>query len=42
MDSEDLSAHPYSLLTALKEGFFTDITFTASNGEKVFVVLLRC
>ena len=38
MDSENLSHHPYSLLSALKEGFFTDITVTASNGEKVINV----
>lgn len=38
MDSENLSAHPYSLLPALKEGFFADITFIASNSEKVFIL----
>ena len=35
MDSENLSSHPYTLLPALKESFFSDITFIASNGEKV-------
>ena len=35
VDSENLSSHPYTLLPALKESFFSDITFTASNGEKV-------
>ena len=35
MNSTNLSHGPYSLLSALKEGFFTDITLTASNGEKV-------
>ena len=34
--SENLFSLPYTLLPALNEGFFTDITFTASNGEKVF------
>ena len=38
MDSENLSSHPYTLLPALKEGFFSDITFIASNGEKVPVI----
>ena len=37
MDSQNLSSHPYSLLSALKESFFTDITFIASNGEKVII-----
>ena len=35
VDSENLSSHPYTLLSALKESFFSDITFIASNGEKV-------
>ena len=39
MDSENLSSHPYTLLSALKEGFFNDITFIASNGEKVIIYL---
>ena len=34
--SENLFSLSYTLLPALNEGFFTDITFTASNGEKVF------
>lgn len=37
VDSENLSSCPYTLLTALKEGYFTDITFIASNGEKVII-----
>lgn len=37
MDSENVSPHRYTLLPALKEGFFTDITFIASNGEKVII-----
>ncbi|XP_073245445.1 uncharacterized protein [Porites lutea] len=32
--SDNLFSLPYTLLAALNEGFFTDITFTASNGEK--------
>ena len=35
VDSENLSSRPYTLLPALKESFFSDITFIASNGEKV-------
>lgn len=35
VDSENLSSHPYTLLPALKEGFFSDITFFANNGEKL-------
>ena len=42
MDSVNLSAHPYSLLPALKEGFFADITFIASNGQKVFILSITC
>ncbi|RMX49172.1 hypothetical protein pdam_00021260 [Pocillopora damicornis] len=34
VNSTNLSHGPYSLLSALKEGVFTDITLTASNGEK--------
>ncbi|KAL9955418.1 hypothetical protein ACROYT_G036744 [Oculina patagonica] len=44
LDSDNLSRHPYSLLPALKEGFFTDITFIASNGEKFLAhkTILSC
>ncbi|KAK2569363.1 hypothetical protein P5673_006285 [Acropora cervicornis] len=31
---ENLSCHPYTLLPALDEGFFTDITFVSSSGKK--------
>jgi len=37
VESEILSSHPYTLLSALSEGFFTDITLIASNGEKFLV-----
>ena len=33
---ENLSCHPYTLIPALDEGFFTDITFVSSSGKKVF------
>lgn len=46
VDSENLSSCPYTLLPALKEGYFTDITFIASNGEKVIIfyniLLFKC
>ncbi|KAJ7373532.1 hypothetical protein OS493_011132 [Desmophyllum pertusum] len=44
VDSENLSSCPYSLLSALQEGFFTDITFIASNGEKFLAhkTILSC
>lgn len=31
---ENLSCHPYTLIPALDEGFFTDITFVSSSGRK--------
>ncbi|KAL9955417.1 hypothetical protein ACROYT_G036741 [Oculina patagonica] len=44
VDSENLLHHPYSLLPALKEGFFSDITFISSNGEKFLAhkTILSC
>ena len=33
---ENLLCHPYTLIPALDEGFFTDITFVSSRGKKVF------